>query len=60
MLDVLIRFIAHVLTPLFLIGLAGSALVVLSKIGSDVVEFFADDEVAETVDSPHQKSAPSA
>lgn len=43
MLDVVIRTLAHVLTPLFFFGLAGSALVVITKVGSDIVEFFADD-----------------
>ena len=50
MLDTLIRVIAHILTPLFFIGLVGSAVVVTSKLSSDVLEFFARDEVSETVD----------
>lgn len=50
MLDVLIRIVAHVLTPLFFIGLVGSAVVVLSKLGSDVVEFFQSDDAADAAD----------
>ena len=43
MLDFAIRILAHVLTPLFLIGMAGSTLLVASKLGSDVMEFLQDD-----------------
>ncbi len=50
MLDPLIRIVAHVLTPLFFIGLAGSALVVFGKLASDVFEFFAEDDGADAAD----------
>ena len=52
MLDVSIRILAHILTPLFFVGLVGSAIVVLSKLGSDVVEFFANDSGHDTAE-PH-------
>ena len=44
MLDVVFRILAHVLTPLFLFGMAGSTLLVVSKLGSDIAEFLQDDD----------------
>lgn len=42
MLDLLIRALSHVLVPMFLIGLAGSAIVVIITLVNDVHEFFTD------------------
>lgn len=43
MLDVLVRALSHVLVPMFLIGLAGSAVVVAITLVHDVHEFFTDN-----------------
>ena len=42
MLDLLIRALSHILVPLFLLGLAGSAIVVVITLIHDVHEFFTD------------------
>lgn len=43
MLDLLVRAISHVLVPLFLIGMAGSAVVVAITVVHDIHDFFADN-----------------
>ena len=42
MLDVLIRGLSHVLVPMFLVGMVGSAVVVAITVVHDVNDFFAD------------------
>ncbi len=50
MLDPIIRALSHVLVPLFLIGMAGSAIVVAITLVHDVHDFFSDsgNEAAST------------
>lgn len=43
MLDHLIRALAHILVPMFLIGMAGSALVVAITLIHDIHDFFSDN-----------------
>ncbi|MEK6398643.1 MAG: hypothetical protein V4734_11205 [Terriglobus sp.] len=52
MLDLVIRGLSHLLIPMFLIGLGGSALVVAITMVRDVHDFFADGgEQSPTADS---------
>lgn len=44
MLDATMRLLAHVLMPLFFLGLAGSAVVVAITFFHDVIEFFSEDD----------------
>ena len=48
MIDVVIRALAHVLVPMFLVGMAGSAIVVVITVVHDINDFFSDsgDEAA--------------
>jgi hypothetical protein len=44
-MDILIRVLARVLVPLFFIGMAGSALVIVVSLCQDIIEFSrAEDE----------------
>jgi hypothetical protein len=44
-MDILIRVLARVLVPLFFIGMAGSALVIVVSLCKDIIEFAqAEDE----------------
>ena len=43
MLDLVLRTLSHILVPMFLIGMAGSAIVVAITLFHDVHEFFLDD-----------------
>jgi hypothetical protein len=43
MLDPLIRALAHVLVPMFLIGMTGSAVVVAITLVHDIHDFFSDN-----------------
>lgn len=43
LIDLVIRGLAHVLVPLFLVGMAGSTLVVAITIVHDMVDFFSDE-----------------
>lgn len=43
LLDTAIRGLSHVLVPLFLVGMAGSSLVVVITVGHDMVDFFSDE-----------------
>jgi hypothetical protein len=43
MLDPLMRALAHVLVPMFLVGMAGSALVVAITLVHDIHDFFSDN-----------------
>ncbi len=43
MLDLVIRGLSHVLIPMFLIGLGGSAIVVAITLVKDMHDFFADN-----------------
>ncbi len=47
MLDSIIRVIAAVLVPAFIIGMAGSAIVVAITVVHDVHDFFTDDDPVE-------------
>jgi len=38
-MDTLIRALAHILVPLFFIGMVGSALVILVSLTKDIIEF---------------------
>ena len=38
-MDTLIRVLARILVPLFFIGMAGSALVILVSLTKDIIEF---------------------
>ena len=38
-MDILIRALARVLVPLFFIGMAGSALVIVVSLTKDIIEF---------------------
>ena len=42
MLDLVLRALSHLLVPMFLIGLAGSAIVVAITLVKDIHEFFTD------------------
>ena len=42
MVDVLIRALSHVLVPMFLVGMTGSAIVVIITVISDLNYFFSD------------------
>ena len=48
MVDIVIRGLSHVLIPMFLVGMAGSAVVVLITVVHDLNDFFSDsgDETA--------------
>ncbi|MEG9432181.1 hypothetical protein [Terriglobus sp. ADX1] len=43
MLDLIIRGLSHVLIPMFLIGMGGSAIVVAITLVKDMHDFFADN-----------------
>ncbi len=43
MLDAIIRGFSHLLIPMFLVGMAGSALVVGITLTHDIRDFLADD-----------------
>jgi len=44
-MDMLIRVLARILVPLFFIGMAGSALVIVVSLTKDIIEFAqAEDE----------------
>jgi hypothetical protein len=45
-------FLVHLVTALFLIGLVGSAVVVIISFVEDFRELFSDDEVAPTAPHP--------
>jgi hypothetical protein len=45
-------FLVYLVTALFLIGLAGSAVVVIISFVEDFRELFSDDEVAPTAPAP--------
>ena len=52
MLDLFIRGLSHVLIPMFLIGLGGSAIVVAITLVKDMHDFFADSgEHSHTTDN---------
>jgi hypothetical protein len=42
MLDLVIRGLSHILIPMFLIGMGGSAIVVAITLVKDMHDFFAD------------------
>ena len=42
MIDVVIRGLSHILVPMFLVGMAGSAIVVLITVVHDLNDFFSD------------------
>lgn len=42
MLDLVIRGLSHILIPMFLIGMGGSAIVVTITLVKDMHDFFAD------------------
>ena len=42
MLDLVVRGLSHVLVPMFLIGMAGSAIVVMITVVHDIRDFFSD------------------
>ncbi len=42
-IDGVVRALSHLLVPMFLVGMAGSALVVVITIGHDLVDFFSDE-----------------
>jgi hypothetical protein len=50
MLDLIVRAISHVLVPMFLIGMAGSAIVVAITVVHDIHDFFSDN--GESTTSP--------
>ena len=43
-MDTLIRIIARILVPLFFIGMAGSALVIVVSLCKDIIEFAEADD----------------
>ncbi|WP_170835082.1 hypothetical protein [Terriglobus roseus] len=43
MLDLIVRAISHVLVPMFLIGMGGSAIVVAITVVHDIHDFFSDN-----------------
>ncbi len=42
-IDVVIRALSHILVPMFAVGMAGSALVVVITFGHDLLDFFSDE-----------------
>lgn len=50
MLDLIMRALSHLLVPLFLLGMAGSAIVVLITLATDFTDFLSDGGNEE---SPH-------
>ena len=44
MLDIVVRGLSHVLTPLFIAGMVGATVVVIITFSKDVIQFFADEE----------------
>ncbi|MEZ2346277.1 hypothetical protein [Terriglobus sp. RCC_193] len=54
MLDLIIRGLAHVLIPMFLIGMGGSAIVVAITLVKDMHDFFSDNgEESSAADNLH-------
>jgi hypothetical protein len=50
-LDLLIRGLSHVLVPMFLVGMGGSAVVVAITLVKDIHDFFSDNgDEASTAD----------
>lgn len=43
MLETVIRGLSHVLTPLFIAGMAGATVVVIITFSKDVIQFFSDE-----------------
>ncbi|MGI4852631.1 MAG: hypothetical protein ACRYF4_01135 [Janthinobacterium lividum] len=42
LLDLVIRGLSHILIPLFLVGMAGSAVIVVITLADDVTDFLSD------------------
>lgn len=42
MLDLIVRALSHLLVPMFLIGMAGSAVVVVITLTKDLTDFLSD------------------
>lgn len=42
LIDLVIRGLSHILIPLFLIGMAGSAIIVVITLADDVTDFLSD------------------
>ncbi len=42
-INVVIRALSHLLIPMFTVGMAGSAFVVLITFGHDLLDFFSDE-----------------
>ncbi|MGI4755454.1 MAG: hypothetical protein ACRYGF_01240 [Janthinobacterium lividum] len=42
MLDLVIRSLSHLLIPMFLLGMAGSSIVVVITLASDITDFLSD------------------
>jgi hypothetical protein len=43
-MDLVIRFIARIVVPLFFVGMAGSAVVIVVSFAEDLKELFGDDD----------------
>jgi len=54
MLDVVIRLLAHVLIPMFAVGMVGAAVVVAITFMHDLVDFFTEDEVVSPANTLHR------
>lgn len=42
LVDLVIRGLSHILIPLFLVGMAGSAIIVVITLADDVTDFLSD------------------
>lgn len=42
LLDLVIRGLSHILIPLFVVGMAGSAIIVVITLADDVTDFLSD------------------
>ncbi len=43
LVDLVIRGLSHILVPMFLVGMAGSSLVVAITVVHDLIDFFSDE-----------------
>jgi hypothetical protein len=42
-INIVVRALSHVLIPMFVLGMAGSTIVVVITFGHDLVDFFSDE-----------------
>lgn len=53
MLDIVMRLLAHVLVPMFAVGMVGSTVVVAITFVHDLVDFFTEDETLSPANTLH-------